>query len=229
MPIRHMPRATAFAGLLALAACGGGADNNLAALDNELMGNGVDPALTSALEDQILVDPNLVQQAHPNSVRPPESPVQAQYPAGPDPTQPPPRLAASGRSGGTRVQAATASTIGQQTGGCGASLSHGPEWAGRLPAEFPAYPGGRVTEAAGTTAGDCRMRVVTFTTGDPHNRVLEYYRSLATRAGFSAEVERRGEDLLLGGVNARTDGAYVVIVTPRQNGTEVALVVNNGR
>ena len=73
------------------------------------------------------------------------------------------------------------------------------------------------------------MRVVTFTTGDPHNRVLEYYRSLATRAGFNAEVERRGEDLLLGGVNQRTDGAYVVIVTPRQNGTEVALVVNNGR
>ena len=62
---------------------------------------------------------------------------------------------------------------------CGVPFQYGPEWAGRLPAEFPAYPGGRVTEAAGNDRGDCRMRVVTFTTADPHNRVLEYYRSLA--------------------------------------------------
>ena len=72
----------AAAGLLALAACNRGDDNNLAEMDNSLIGNGADPALTSALEDQILVDPNLVQQTHPNSARPPETPVQAQYPAG---------------------------------------------------------------------------------------------------------------------------------------------------
>ena len=60
------------AGLLALAACGGGGGgNNLAAIDNELVANGVDPALTSALEDQLAVDNNLNQQANPNSARPP--------------------------------------------------------------------------------------------------------------------------------------------------------------
>jgi hypothetical protein len=80
--LRPTLRSAALASLFALAACGGSGDNNLAALDNELLANGADPALTSALEDQILVDPNLVQQAHPNAVRPPESPVQAQYPAG---------------------------------------------------------------------------------------------------------------------------------------------------
>src|SRR6478609_12103033 len=74
-------RSAALAGLLVLAACSRGEDNNLAEMDNSLIGNGTDPALTSALEDQILVDPNLVQQTHPNSVRPPETPVQAQYPA----------------------------------------------------------------------------------------------------------------------------------------------------
>src|SRR3954469_12602567 len=74
-------RSAAIAGLLALAACSSGNQNNLAEMDNSLIGNGADPALTSALEDQILVDPNLVQQAHPTSVRPPETPVQAQYPA----------------------------------------------------------------------------------------------------------------------------------------------------
>ena len=56
-------RSAALAGLLALAACSAAAsDNNLAEMDNSLIGNGADPALTSALEDQILVDPNLVQQ-----------------------------------------------------------------------------------------------------------------------------------------------------------------------
>jgi len=212
-------RSAALAGALALAACGSGSNANLAEIDNELLGNGADPALTSALEDQILSDPNLVQQANPNTVRPPETPVQAQYPAGPDPRV---RRAAATESGG-RVAPPMPS------GACGADFDYGPQWAGRLPAEFPPYPGGRVTEAAGADAADCRVRVVTFTTSDPYNRVLEHYRSVAARAGFSAEHQVRGEDQLLGGVNERSNGAFVLIVTPKSNGSEVALIVNNGR
>src|SRR4026208_2203880 len=76
-------RSAGLAATLVRGACSGGGDeNNLAELDNELLANGADPALTSALEDQILVDPNLVPQSHPNTDPPPESPVQAQYPAG---------------------------------------------------------------------------------------------------------------------------------------------------
>ena len=73
------------------------------------------------------------------------------------------------------------------------------------------------------------MRVVTFRTADAYNRVLDHYRGLAARAGFTAEHQQRGEDHVLGGVNAGTDGAYYLIVTPRPNGSEVALIVNNGR
>ena len=72
---------------------------------------------------------------------------------------------------------------------CGGAFDHGPQWASRMPAEFPAYPGGRVTEAAGNDHGDCRMRVVTFTTADAPGRVLERYRGLAARAGYSAEQQ----------------------------------------
>ena len=210
-------RTAALAGLLALAACGSGNDNNLAEMDNSLIGNGADPALTSALEDQILVDPNLVQQTHPNSARPPETPVQAQYPADGGSGG-----AASGAGGG---QAGAGG--GAQVSACGAPFAYGNEWAGRLPAEFPAYPGGRVTEAAGSDRGDCHMRVVTFTTSDPYNRVLEHYRSLADRAGFSAEQQARGGDQVLGGT--RGEAAYYLIVTPIQSGSDVALIVNNGR
>jgi hypothetical protein len=219
MPTRFAPplRTAAFAALLALGACGGSDGNNLAAIDNELLANGADPALTSALEDQILVDPNLVQQAHPNTVRPPETPVQAQYPAG------------SASEGATRARQASAATgaAGGAAGACAQPFQYGAQWASRMPAGFPLYPGGRVTEAAGNGAGNCR--VVTFRTGDRADRVLEYYRSVAARAGFSAEGQQRGNDHVLGGTNPRTDGAFYLIVTPLPNGSDVALIVNNGR
>src|ERR1044071_4368852 len=76
-------RFTVLAGALALAACGSKKEGgNLASLDNSLVGNDADPALTSALQDQIAVDPNLVNQSNRNAVRPPETPTQAQYPTG---------------------------------------------------------------------------------------------------------------------------------------------------
>jgi hypothetical protein len=213
-------RTLALVGLLTLAACGSGEQNNLAEMDNSLIGNGADPALTSALEDQILVDPNLVQQSHPNTARPPETPVQAQYPAD----------GAGGNAGSGQPRQAAAAAGGAGPGApsaCGVPFVYGNEWANRLPPEFPAYPGGRVTEAAGSDRGDCRMRVVTFTTADPYNRVLEHYRSLADRAGFSVEQQARGGDQVLGGT--RGEAAYYLIVTPIQSGSEVALILNNGR
>ena len=220
----HRLRFTVLASLLVLAACAGAPQNNLAALDNELMGNAQDPALTSALEDQILVDPNLVGQSQPNSARPAEAPIQAQYPEAADPTRP------GAVAGGARVQQASGTSGAVQgVSSCGANYQYGPEWANRLPAAFPAYPGGRVTEAAGHNDGGCRMRVVTFTTGDPYGRVLEHYRSLAARAGFTAEHQRRGADHVLGGTNQSTDGAFYLIVTPVQGGSEVALIANHGR
>jgi hypothetical protein len=214
-------RTAALAGLIMLAACGRGGDDNLAAIDNELIANGADPALTSALEDQIMVDPNLVQQSNPNTIRPPEAPAQSQYPADARP--------GDGGERGRRTVAAGGTAPQPSANSCGAAFDYGPQWAGRMPADFPAYPGGRVTEAAGNNNGDCRMRVITFTTADPYNRVLEYYRSIAARAGYSAEHQVRGADQVLGGVNARTDGAFYLIVTPARNGSEVALIVNNGR
>ena len=201
-------RSAAIAGLLALAACNRGDGNNLAEVDNSLVGNGADPALTSALEDQILIDPNLVQQARPNTARPAGSPVQAQYPAGS-------AGAGGGQVGSEAMQSA-----------CGVPFTTGNSYARRLPAQFPIYPGGRLTEAAGADRGDCHIRVVTFVTADAPDRVLGFYRARATSGGFSIEQQQRGADKVLGGVNG--EAAYYLIVTPRSSGSDVSLIVNNG-
>lgn len=210
----------ASAGLLLLSACGsGGEANNLAAIDNQIAQQDIDPALTAPLEDEILVDPALVGQSNANAVRAPERPLSAPYPI--ENAQ-----RAGAAAGGANAALPPDAPI---AGACGAALQHGPEWADRLPAEFPAYPGGRVTEAAGTNTGTCRVRVVSFTTSHAFGQVLSWYRDHAGRAGFNYEYERRGADHVVGGVNPRTDGAYVVIVTPVASGSEVAIIVNNGR
>jgi hypothetical protein len=205
------------AGLLTLAACGGGAANNeLAAIDNELIANAVDPALTTALQDQLSVDPTLAQQTNPNSARPPEAPVQAQYPADANPGQ-----------DGTQTRTAGGTAPPPSAAACGRGFDHGNAWANRMPPEWPAYPGGRLTEAAGNDHGGCRMRVVSFTTSDAPPRVIEMYRGLASRAGYSAEAQERGGDKVLGGT--RGESAYYLIVTPQGTGSDVSLIVNNGR
>jgi hypothetical protein len=211
---------------LTLGACSRNPGNDLAEMDNALLANGVDPALTSALEDQILVDPDLVQQANPNTVRPPEAPVQAQYPAGSARAE----AAVSSMQEAGRAADGGQGPVTASAGPCGSTIpfEHGLHWARRLPAEFPLYPGGQITEAAGSEAGTCRMRVVSFTTSDPYARVIQHYRNLAARGGYTAEQQQRGSDHVLGGVNARTDGAYYLIVTPRPRGSEVALIANNG-
>jgi hypothetical protein len=207
--------AAAAAGALLLSACGGSAaENDLAAIDNEIAKADIDPAISTAIEDEILVDPALVQQSNPNGVRHPERPLQAPYPT---------------RAGAGTSQASAATPDGPVSSPCGVPFQFGAEWAERMPAEFPAYPGGRVSEAAGSDRGQCQARVVTFATDHGWERVLDFYRSSATRAGYDAEHEQKGGDHLLGGTNQRTGGAYLVIVTPEGSGSKVSLIIGNGR
>ena len=188
--------------VLLLGACGRNSDDELAQLDNQLVGNETDPALNSALQDQILVDPTLSQQSNRNAVRPPETPVQAQYPG--------------------------KTELAREAAACGAEFEYAAGWANRLPAPFAVYPGSRLTEAAANNANGCRMRVVTFTTRDAADRIVGWYQGRATSAGYTAERQARGADQILAGVDGRTDGAYFLIVTPKAGGSDVALITNNG-
>lgn len=208
------PFAALAAGTLLLAACGSTEENSLAAIDNEIAKADIDPAISSAIEDEILVDPTLVGQSNPDGVRQPERPLTAQYPT---------------RAGADVAGGNAATPGGPVSSPCGVPFQHGAEWAERLPADFPAYPGGRVSEAAGADRGDCHVRVVSFATDHDWERVLDYYRAAAARAGFDAEHELKDGDHVLGGTHAGNDRAYLVIVTPEGSGSKVALIVNGGR
>ena len=88
------------------------------------------------------------------------------------------------------------------------------QWASRLPAEFPAYPGGRVTEAAGNDRGDCRIRVVTFTTADPDQpRARTLSQRCAARAGYLGRAAGRAAATRCSAAPTAT-AAYYLIVTP---------------
>ena len=207
-------RLTALSAALALAACNrGGGENNLADL-----GNDADPAVTSALNDQILVDENLVAQSNRNAARPSPTPAGAPYPA-PDASP-----SAPGKPAGPPEALAGAK-------GCSDArrFDYNMAWANRLAPNFPVYPGGRVTEAAANNSSGCSTRVVTFATADDWQRVLDWYHTRAVRAGYSSEHQIRGGDHILAGTNERDGGAFYLIVTPGRNGSEVALIANKGR
>ena len=207
-------RLTALGAALALAACNrGGGENNLADL-----GNDADPAVTSALNDQILVDENLTAQSNRNAARPSPAPAGAPYPT--------PDASPSAPGKALNPPAALAGAKGCSDA---RRFDYNMAWASKLAPNFPVYPGGRVTEAAANNSGGCSTRVVTFATADNWQRVLDWYHTRAIRAGYSSEHQLREGDHILAGANEGDKGAFYLIVTPRPKGSEVALIANNGR
>ena len=229
---------------LALAGCGGADMANNTLSDAEL-GNAADPALTGALQDQIMVDPQLGGQANGDAIRPPSQPYSGGVPddavaangskvdtAGLLKTPAPvsgkqcPQCAAARES--VTLAGIAARQTNARTKACAGSLKYSASWAQRLPADLPLYPQARVTEAAGAQ-GNCALRVVSFSAAQPMQILLDWYYTKAVRAGYSAEHQVDGAQHILGGARARDDGAYVLFMTPRKDGgTDVDLVANNG-
>ena len=230
---------------LALAGCGGNA--SLGDASDAESGNAADPQLASALQDQIMVDPQLGRQANGDAVRPPGQPYSGGVPSdtvaantgkidngqlmkAPAPTQ-------AGKECTQCAAAREAVTLGglaarqkdARTSQCASSLQYSAAWAQRLPRDLPLYPQARVTEAAGSTAGQCQLRVVSFSAPQPMQTMLDWYYTHAVRAGYTSEHQVDGEEHILGGTRDRDDGAYVLFMTARPDGgTDIDLVANNG-
>jgi len=244
--------------VIGLSGCGNDEPaRDLNALDAELTdaaaGNARDPAMMAALQDQIMVDPALAAQSNTDAVRPPSQPYSGALPADgiAASSKTGGGLAASGTSEkltptpaakGACPQCSVAReslTLGAlaarqtsrpaRSASCTGSLSYSARWATRLPGDVPLYPDARVTEAAGNDARGCQMRAVSFATSAPLQRVLDYYYTRTTKAGFSAEHQADASKHVLAGTRARDDGAFAIFLTSRRDGgTDVDIVANRG-
>jgi hypothetical protein len=214
--------------------------NKVDALDNSLVANDQDPALTGALNGQIMVDPALTQQANGAAVRPPAQPYSGETPnlAGVDqasgelrhaPAASKDCPACASQKGALTLGELAKRQKGPGLGGCSADVKYSAEWVNRL-GDLPVYPGGAVSEAAGSNHPGCALRIVSFTTAAPPARVIDWYYTQATKAGYDGEQQSDGKERVLGGTRAKDGGAYVVFVNPAKGGgSSVDLVVNNGR
>ena len=234
-----------------LAACGTAdqSDENLDSLDAELTDANAqaapakDPALMSALQSQIMVDPNLAQQSNADAVRPAGQPYSSPIP--PDGIA---QADGTGAKTGPLMRAPAAKddcpeckkaedtvTLGalaarqanRRASECVGQLRYSANWANRLPRDLPLYPDARLDEAAGNDQNGCALRAVSFTANAGWQAVVDWYYTRAMGGGYKAEHQADGAIHVIGGT--RGDDAFMVYVTPRDGGgVEVDVIANNG-
>jgi hypothetical protein len=226
---------TALASVLLLAGCG--ADKTEGDNTED------DPAMSGALGEQIMVDPDMAggkgaalaansgQVDIPAEQRSPEAIAaardEAAKAAGGALKGAP--AAAEGNAASLMESAATAAQVAQQSKAastdCTKKVQYSATWAAKLPAALPVYPRGAVQEAAGTDSDGCALRVVNYVSPVGVSDIMDFYYTLASKGGYGAERRMDGEDNVLGG---RKDGlAYVVYARPLANGlTEVDLITS---
>lgn len=241
---------------LALPLAGCGSDNGneaaVAELDNNLVGKGADAAANGALNDRILVDPELTDSANVNSVKGSDKPLSGAAPAGRGydgdasiealdsaKLMRAPKATVVSAEDCTNCGERRAETLGglaadqgvtRGKGTCDAKLQYGAGWANRMPPEFPVYPRGRVKEAGGVDGGICDIRVASFTTSAAMQNVIDYYYTRARKSGYNAEHQIRAGEHVLGGTRDNDGGAYFITFNKAAGGgTAVDIVANNGR
>lgn len=233
------------AAALALAACGKPAsdqaaladlDNSLATMNDAASVN--DPVLQGALRDPIMVDPKLLQQANANTVRPPMQPGSGALPpegiAGAAQKQATGALRSAPAPTGTCKQCAAArkaltlGALAQSQGAsaqCVTNVAYSADWANRLPRGVPLYPDAQIAEAAGADRDGCALRVVSFASAAPMQRLLDWYYTRTSEAGFRSEHQVDGGEHVLAGT--KKGAAFFLILKPRQNGgTQVDLMAD---
>jgi hypothetical protein len=212
---------SAFAALaLTLSACGGGEKAELDQLDKKLGAKAdADPALTAALEGQIMVDPDLAGQANEDSIRGPNQPFQAPMPQG------------EGGAGGQTLGALAAQQANAakaQFTGCSLDVNYSFQWSNRLPADVPLPAKAKVIEAAGSDRQDCALRVVSFSSPLEPRALTDFYLGLARRGGYVPANAVEGRGNMVSGARASDGAAFYAIVQPASGGANVDVVTNRG-
>lgn len=201
-----------------------------------------DPAAAAALNDPVMVDPDLASQNRGNSALSGGGPAMGDLPnfkRTPEEASAA-RLAAREWLGGEVVPAPAAALTVKQSklagaltaqalaeasglGGknCAERLEYSLIWAARLPTALPVYPRGHALMAGGSDAAGCKLRVVRFVTPVELNDVVDFYHAAARRAKLGAEHRREGDDEAVSG------NGYAAYARKRSDGlTEVDLITS---
>jgi len=225
---------------LLLAGCGGTADDASPPAP-------ADAAISDALADPIMTDPDLVSQNGAYSAVMVSGPVSSALPpiardaaavgaardeasdllGGTIPAVPAP---ASGnlkpfREAVTASQMAGAAAIASRA--CIQGAAYTARWAAVLPGPLQVYPRGAVEDAAGTDAGGCALRVVHFKTAVAADDVLAFHHARLRAAAYPVEHVADGENHLLRG---RKGGvSYAIYVRKAEDGLTAGDIVVAGR
>ena len=224
--------------LMVLAACGSGAEEPGAAGE-------MDPATQAALNDPIMVDPDLAGQNEANAALTGGTgaslPAEATTPAaiqgareeamalvgGSVNLKPAPkaRVIAGAIPETAALTVATRAAVLPGGTDCAAGVEYSAAWAARLPAAFPVYPRGSTQEAAGSDKGPCSLRVVNFLTPVALDDVLSFYHSRAVSGGYTSEHLRVEGDNVISGTKGAA--SFVVYARKQANGlTDVDLITS---
>jgi hypothetical protein len=181
--------------LLLLAGCGSGV--------RETAVNETDPAITDAVNDPILADPRLSLQERGGAIGVPTG-------------------VAENIGARTLGQIASARMIDPAFAGCNAKIEYAFAWSARLSADLPLPDAAKVTEAAGSDAKTCKLRLVRYVISQSTETVTGFYRDLAKKRGFTLTEN----DGAISGVRTRDGAAFHVATTDAKGATAVDFITN---
>ena len=179
--------------VLLLTACGSG--------PREAAVNEIDPAVTDALHDPIMADPRLELQHGGGSVS---------VPLGVD----------SGDHAQTLGQIAADRAKDAAFVGCNPKIDYAFAWEARLPADLALPDAATVSEAAGSNAKRCNLRLVRYVVAKSPADVELFYR----KPGYA--LSKAGD--AISGIRANDGAAYWVSIAAAKSGSTVDFITNRG-
>jgi hypothetical protein len=183
--------------------------------------NDIDPAITSALADPLMADPQLDGRSNKGALRPADQPYQAMVPPGePDPLR--------GEAAPT-VFARARPLLDKNFGGCDFGVRYSYGWAARLSSDLTLPSEARVTEAAGSDATGCGLRLIAYSTPIGPEAAADVYRRIAKAGAFTLSERKLGPATVISATRDADGAAFVASVTAPDGGSAVDLASNRGR